>query len=209
MENIDAIYFINLDHRTDRLEQFQAEMKKMGFPEEKVHRVPAIYKPDIGALGCGLSHIKVMNMILESNHKTCLVFEDDFSFTLDGNYCNFLFKKFFESKREFDLVMMGGKILKHETTDSFFLHKILDAQTSSAYIIQKRYAKVIRDTLEEGMKLLEEYYNQHKKAHHDYCLDIYWKKLQLTDNWLVFHPKMGIQRESYSDIEGRFADYGV
>jgi hypothetical protein len=209
MDYIDAIFFINLDHRTDRLQQIEDEMKKIGFPYQKIHRVSGIYKPEIGALGCGLSHIKVMDIILESNYSTCLVFEDDFSFTLDINYCKFLLRNFFESKREFDFVMLGGKIMKHESTDSSFLHKILDAQTSSAYIIQKSYARVIRDTLQEGMKLLEDWYNIHKKPNHDYCLDIYWKQLQVVDKWFVFHPKMGIQRESYSDIERRMTDYGV
>ena len=41
MDKIDIFYFINLDKRTDRLEEISKELKKMEIPPEKVNRVRA------------------------------------------------------------------------------------------------------------------------------------------------------------------------
>ncbi len=209
MENIDAVYFINLDHRTDRLTQIQEEICKMGFPPEKIHRIQAIYKPEIGALGCTLSHIKTLDTFLESNHKTCIVLEDDFLRTMDINQMNFLFKHLFTSVKEFDLAMLAGKVFKKEATNSPFFYHVLDAQTSSAYLITREFAPTLRQNLKESSDFLNEWFQTNKNPKHDFCLDIYWKKLQPQSKWFIAHPQMGIQRESYSDIEQRVTNYGV
>ena len=52
MENIDCIYYINLEHRTDRKEQFLNEMKKIQMPESKINRIEGIYTQNIGIVGC-------------------------------------------------------------------------------------------------------------------------------------------------------------
>lgn len=209
MDFIDILYFLNLDHRTDRLQQIEGEIDKLGFEKEKVHRIPAVYTPEIGVLGCALSHIKALDHFLQSSHKTCVILEDDFIFTTDINYCKFLFKHLFETKRVFDIVMLGGKVMKEETIDSPFLKKVLDAQTTSAYMITKEFAPILRKNLLEGTKLLEQWFQLYKEKKHEYCLDIYWKQLQPSNQWFVFHPKMGVQRESYSDIEKKITNYGV
>jgi len=51
MDQIDAILYINLEHRTDRREHLEAEFKRMGIPAEKIHRINAIKnnKVDIGS----------------------------------------------------------------------------------------------------------------------------------------------------------------
>ncbi len=208
MENIDRIYYINLDHRTDRRKEFENEIQKLA-SLEKVERIQAIHKPELGCLGCTLSHVKTLETFLKSEYKTCLVFEDDFAFNQDMNYCNFLLKHLFTSKKEFDMVMLGGKILNHRETDSPFLHQVLDAQTSSAYLITKDFAKTLHRNLSEGAQLLEQWFQEHKDKKHEYCLDIYWKQLQPHHKWFVFHPKMGIQREGFSDIEKKVTNYGV
>ena len=91
MENIDRIYYINLDHRTDRRQEFENEIQKLA-SLEKVERIQAVHKPELGCLGCTLSHVKTLETFLNSEYKTCLVFEDDFMFNQDMNYCQFLLK---------------------------------------------------------------------------------------------------------------------
>lgn len=181
----------------------------MGIPDTKIKRISAVSKPELGALGCGLSHVKTLDAFLETGELYCLVFEDDFQFTVDPNYFRFLLSHVFTVQKDFDVVMLGANVMKEEKTESRFLWRILDAQTSSAYLIRRDYAKIVRDLLEEGMKRLEEWYELHKEPKHDYCLDIYWKQLQPKGKWFVFHPKVGIQRESYSDIERKITNYGV
>ena len=44
---------------------------------------------------------------------------------------------------------------------------------------------------------------------HEYSNDIYWKRLQPQSNWYILYPKLGFQRESYSDNEEHVTDYKV
>ena len=209
MEQIDAVYFINLEHRKDRLEQFCGEMNRIGMPPEKVHRIDAVLNQEIGALGCSRSHIKAIDTFLKSSAKTCCIFEDDFTFTLDINYCKFLLNHLFNANIQYDVVMLSGNVMKAENTTMPFLQKVIDAQTASGFLITRSFAHKLKQNLEEGAEQLEKWYGLHKERKHEFCLDIYWKKLQPENNWYIFKPKMGIQRESYSDNEQKVTNYGV
>jgi glycosyl transferase, family 25 len=209
MEHIDCVYYINLDHRTDRKEQFEAEMVKLGVPPSKLVRIPGIYNKDFGILGCGLSHKKALETFLESPHKNCLVFEDDFEFTLDMNYVRYLLKSVFEKNVPYDLVMLAGNLYKTEKSEWSFLRKVLDGQTASGFLITREFAPKLVECLDESTKLLEDWHTKTGEKKHDYCNDIYWKKLQPISNWYVLHPKPGLQRESYSDNEYKITNYGV
>lgn len=209
MENIGKIYYINLDHRTDRKEQFLREMEKLGISSEQVERIPGIYNEEIGAVGCGKSHIKTLETFLASQHDTCLIFEDDFEFTLDINYAKFLLRSLFEDKVAFDLVMVSGNIFKTGPAPVPYLQQVFDGQTVSGILVTRQFAPVLLSCFKEAIHELEAWFNRYKERKHEYCIDIYWKKLQPTARWFIFKPKFGIQRESYSDNEYRVANYGM
>jgi len=209
MENIGAVYYINLDHRTDRRSQIEEEMKKMGVPHDKICRISGLYTPGFGILGCGLSHKKALETFVASNHTYALIFEDDFTLTLDPNYCKFLLEYPFKEKIDFDIIMLSGNVMKDEATNHLFLRKVIDAQTASAFLIHRKFAPKLIEALSESTKLLENWWKQYNEKKHEYCNDIYWKKLQPIHNWFIFHPKLGIQRESYSDNEEKITKYGV
>jgi len=78
MEYIDAILYINLEHRKDRNEHILNEIHKICTDNSKIHRIDAI-KNDNGALGCGLSHIKALEYAVKNEWKTVLILEDDFT----------------------------------------------------------------------------------------------------------------------------------
>lgn len=208
MDNIDCIYYINLDHRTDRNEQFLAEMKKMNIPESKVVRISGIYKEGFGILGCGLSHKKTVEMFLASDHRNCIIFEDDFVFTLEYDYINLLFNAIFESKVDFDLIMLAGMILIQELTAYPFLMKVMDGHTASAYLLTREFAPTLLESLTESTTLLEKKYKETGIKDISYHNDIYWKRYQPYTNWYIVNPKMGEQRESYSDNLERNLRYG-
>lgn len=209
MEFIDCVYYINLDHRLDRKEQFEAEMAKLGVPESKLVRISGIYNKEFGMLGCGLSHKKALETFVSSPHKNCLIFEDDFLFTLDMNYVNYLLKSIFEKEVSYDLVMLAGNLFQTEVTQWPFLRKVLDGQTASGFLITKDFAPKLVECLEQSTTLLKDWHEKTGERKHEYCNDIYWKKLQPVSNWFIFHPKLGIQRESYSDNEYEITNYGV
>lgn len=208
VEYVDHIYYINLDHRTDRKEQFLNEMKAWGFPESKITRIPGIYHKDLGILGCGLSHKKTMEEFLASPHETCIVFEDDFTFTLDFEEVNMTLKAIFEESLLFDVIMFAGDVNLSQPTRYHFLHRLYDGNTASAYMITKKMARYLLELYTESTKLLEKYYEEYGTTNQSYHNDIYWKRLQPWYAWFIANPKWGEQRESYSDNLQRNLKYG-
>lgn len=209
IDSVDIFYYINLDHREDRRQQILSELSKLGVPSEKIRRIPGIYTEGFGILGCGLSHKKALEIFLESCNQTCMIFEDDFTFTLDTNYCNYLLKSLFQSKVDYDLVMLAGNIFKDQSTSHSFLRKVYDGQTASAFLITRSFAPKLVQALSESTVLLKDWHDKHKEKKHEYCNDIYWKKLQPDSKWYILYPRLGIQRESYSDNEQKITNYGV
>jgi hypothetical protein len=209
MDFIDCVYYINLDHRTDRKDQIESELDKLGVPQTKRVRVPGIYNKEFGILGCGLSHKKALETFLASPHQNCLIFEDDFQITLDIYYANYLLRSIFEEKVEYDIVMLAGNLFQTQKTQWPSLQKVLDGQTASGFLITKSFAPKLVQALTESTALLEDWYHKTGEKKHEYCNDIYWKKLQPDSNWFVVHPKIGLQRESYSDNEYKVTSYGV
>ena len=208
MEEIDCVYYMNLDHREDRRAQIEGELDKLGAPHEKRVRISGVYKPGFGILGCGLAHKKTIETFLASPHKNCLILEDDFEFTLDMDYVNYLLKAIFEEKIDFDCIMLAGCILQVTPTQYPFLQKVLDVHTASAYLITKEFAPVLLESYTESTKLLEDTYNKTGEKVISYHNDIWWKRYQPYFKWYILNPRLGEQRFSYSDNLQRDLKYG-
>jgi len=207
MDNIDCIYYINLEHRTDRKEQFLNEMKVLGVPDSKIVRIEGVYTKNCGAVGCGYSHIKALTAFIESGHKNCIIFEDDFKITLDINYTKYLLRKVFEKNIPFDVFMLAGNIHKAESTERIHIYKAHKVCTTSAYIITREFARILKELWLEYVPLLEEEYNKSGTILSDYCIDLVWTRIQPQYRWYIFIPRIGKQRESYSDIENKIVTY--
>jgi len=205
---IDAVYYINLDHRTDRNTNFINEMNKINFPSDKIFRVSAVYKPSQGDLGCSLSHIKVLEQFINSNFNNCIIFEDDFEFTLNPHQINDALFNLFYYNIDFDVCMLASNTIYDLNTNYPFLKKIISAQTASGYIVSKKFAITLLDNYIRGATLLQQSYNDGNK-NSEYCVDQYFKLLQPNSNWLVFEPKLGKQLSSYSDIQNSYVQMNV
>ena len=205
-EYVDIIYYINLDHREDRRKEFLGEMERMGVPSEKIVRIPAVYKPKQGDWGCSLSHVKTMQMFQESSHTNCIVFEDDFMFTEDLGKVDSAFQSFFSSKILYDVCMLSGSVIQsEEVPDTSIVLNLLEAQTTSGYMVSRAYCPTLLANYQEGATLIEKSYQEKGKGveiQHAFCVDQYWKRLQPLGNWYIFNPKLGKQRDSFSDIMG-------
>ena len=199
------IYYINLDKRRDRNSEFLGEMARVNVVN--FTRIPAIYTPKQGALGCSLSHIKALETFLNSARSTCCILEDDFTFVLGQRQIASLFKSL--DMVPYDVCMLSANVLSSEATEHTFLRKVRDAQTTAGYCVSRTYAPTLIANFKEGAAKLKEGFEMDGKKEPRFCLDIFWKSLQATAKWYVVSPKMGIQRESYSDIEERSVRYGV
>ena len=154
MEHIDHTYYINLEHRRDRKEQFEKEMSSFDIDASKITRISAISIPQLGILGCAVSHIQALETFLQSSFTTCMILEDDFQWKVDREYLEFLLLPVSEEKIPFDCILLAGNVEKSEPTEWPFLRRILDAQTTAGYIITREFAPVLRDNLIESVQRL-------------------------------------------------------
>jgi GR25 family glycosyltransferase involved in LPS biosynthesis len=196
--NFDLVYYINLEHRTDRLEHIMGEIKKTNIDESKVNRIEGIYCKEFGPLGCSKSHCLALETFLNSpeENQTCVILEDDFEFTKNQDVVNDLSNKLFNELPEFDVVMLSSNVMKDLKTNFDFVTKILDSQTLSGYVVSRQFALILFENFKKGCELLES-----TKIKDTYAVDMFMKQLQPSGNWYCLNPKIGKQMESYSDNE--------
>lgn len=90
---VNAMFLINLPSRTDRRREFDAQLQRIGLALDhpKVILFPAIRPtelagfPTIGARGCYLSHLGVLERATEMGLNSIVVCEDDLDFSRDFN----------------------------------------------------------------------------------------------------------------------------
>ncbi len=204
MEQIDVIFYINLEQRTDRKEHFLQEMKKFCVDESKIVRIDAVYNA-IGALGCTKSHIKALEQFMENPAwKTCIVFEDDFTFyNTSVEHNTGLLKKFFMNFTDWGLLLLssnqGGRPAKETHIEE--IKEVVYSQTTSGYCLHKDSVPEVCNNFKESAAELEK-----DNRPFMYALDMYWNRLTLKR--FCFSPNMGYQYAGYSDIENRYVSYG-
>ena len=207
LNNFDIIYYINLNHREDRLKNIKEQLLKTNINSAKINRIPGIYIKNFGILGCAKSHCLALEAFIKSSDKNkyCIIFEDDFEFTIEQEQINDLINNVFNQEPNFDVLMLAANILNGKETKYEFLTKIIDAQTLSGYAVSRKFAPILLDNFKSGSELLE----NKGYSYHDYCIDIYMKKLQPLNNWYALNPLIGKQMESYSDNENKVVSYDL
>ena len=202
------IYYINLEGRPDRRQHIESEIAKLGISGINVIRVDAVSKPGFGALGCGLSHVKSLNMFLESDANECIILEDDFTFKDEHvEFCKKAIRTIVGAgdKAKYDVLMLAANTRITEPCKVSYLTRIKFAFTTSGYMITRKFASTLRDNFKEACDGLE------RTGHviPQYCIDVYWRKLQQENIFYTLNPIVGYQYANYSDIEQKFTDYGV
>jgi GR25 family glycosyltransferase involved in LPS biosynthesis len=206
LNNFDVVYYINLDHRKDRFNHINQELKKTNIDSNKINKISGIYLPSFGIMGCAKSHTLALETFLKSpeTNQTCIIFEDDFIFNHEQDVINNLINNVFNKAKDFDVLMLASNTLNEQPTEYPFLTKIIDAQTLSGYAVSRKFAPILLNNYKESIKLLEPY----GKPFHPFCFDIYIKRLQPFVKWYCLNPKIGQQMGSYSDIENKYVNYG-
>lgn len=206
LDNFDIVYFINLEHREDRRRHIEDELKKTNISPDKINRIDAVYNKNFGIIGACKSHCLALEKFIESGKETCIIFEDDFEFSQSQDTIHELINHFFNKVKEFDVLMLASNTFKQLHDEAYpFITKILNAQTMSGYAISKKFAPILLQSNQESMRILEPI------GHpvHEYCFDIYMKRLQPGSQWYCINPKIGKQTASFSDIEQKDVNYGV
>lgn len=207
---LPKIYYINLDSRPDRNTEFVAEMCKLSqfvpkMPE--IVRVSAI-KNDVGAIGCGMSHCKALEMFLATADETAIIMEDDFTM------CDKMipvFKEYLERGTipgGGDCFLLAANLRAHTFHSKEFI-RVHRSFTTSGYWLNRQTAQdLLRlwecNTLLHVCSLL--------KPTPKYCIDVAWWDIMRDRRFIAMSPligQIGYQRPGFSDIERKIVNYGV
>jgi len=198
MKLFEHTLFINLAHRTDRLEHVENELKKMNITGERVDAI----KNENGALGCTMSHIKCIRMAKDRDYSHVFICEDDITFTKPEIFNDSVSKFEKSTDIDWDVLIIGGNNLPPYTKVSDFCIRTFNCQTTTGYVVRKRMYDIFLHNFQESAEMLMKTGNGKQ-----YALDIYWKRLQSGYFWYMITPPTVIQREDYSDIEQKQTKY--
>ena len=189
-------FFINLDKRKDRNKNVRKQLKSLGLTKQ--NRVSAVSRKN-GLLGCGLSHIKVIEMAKEYKMPYVCVFEDDL-LILDIKRMKEEVKKQLDDPY-WDVLMLSGNNFGGKKKEGYI--KVSKCYTTGAYIIREHYYDTWLENLKESTDLLKN--NPDKK--NEYALDSFNHKLQSKHEWRLINPPVATQLPNFSDIENKETDY--
>jgi hypothetical protein len=210
----DEVIYINLDERKDRDAELRAEMKRIGIPDEKIHRLSAV-KRSWGILGCSLSHIACYKIIIERKWKRTLILEDDAGFE-DGDQTRWSagvkdIQAMVNSggitnlDSKWDVIFLGGFVRDPEgpeSTEYKTLFRTRNSTCAHAYIVRGEYVPKLLENSETAVQMLLKQPANLKQ----YFIDNSMNRLMEIDRWFISIPTLAYQRESYSDIEGKPAN---
>ena len=200
-QNIPHIFYINLDKRTDRLQEIEQELQNFNL-FDKSERFQAIHTPEQGILGCTQSHLAVLKLAKERKYPNVLILEDDFYFVVSKNEFEHELAQFFNENIPFDVCMISYNLKQSQPSEYSFLQKVIEAQTASGYIVHQSFYDKIIDLYEEAIPLL-----QQTGEHWNYANDQVWKRLQPQSNWYALTTRCGRQRSGFSDNSGQYQAY--
>lgn len=207
-QNIHHIFYINLERRQDRRQEIEMELSKMKLQYERFNAI----ENEHGFLGCCYSHLAVLKLARERGYPNVLILEDDFTFLISKEDFERRLNTFLDMVPNYDVFMLSYNLRESEdmVVESpppdmdFELKRVKYAQTASGYLVNHTYYDKLIELYEWAFPLL-----QQTHQHWVYMNDVVWKKLQEKDRWYCMIPRIGKQRESYSDLGRCVMDYGV
>jgi glycosyl transferase family 25 len=199
-DDICHAYYINLEHRKDRNVHVIEQLTNLGLP--KYERFNAI-KMEYGAIGCSMSHLKILQNALANNYDHVLIMEDDITF-LQPEIFKTNFNTFLERQgNNWDVILFAGNnVPPYDKIDDVCI-RVKQCLTTTGYLVNGHYLKRLIDNVKMGLTNLI-----HKPDKGIlYAIDKFWFVLQGIDRWFLIIPPTVIQREDYSDIEKRNTNY--
>lgn len=219
---IDAVLVINLENRPERWAQF-TKMAKTVIPEQKIHRIDAVYGRNLKGFGkrpwfrkrkrdhtwgaragCILSHKKALKAASEKNWSNVLILEDDIEIDADLPKLSSSICKALQGPRsDWDLCYFGftdpwgplRSIAKVGNDRS--LHQVYGCNCAHAYLVSA-------DVREWLLKKLPDEENIWKWLSSNRAVDR-WYRNTLGRHFKIYclSPAIFNQAAGYSDIVGK------
>lgn len=201
MESISDIkhaFYINLLSRPDRKNHVENQLLSIGINAERFNAI----KMKNGAIGCSMSHLKIIEIAKKNNWDHVLIVEDDILFTKPTMFIE-QFNKFLKKHNDYDIVLIAGNNLPPYKTIDDTCVKVTQCQTTTGYLVKNHYFDTLIKNYKEGLLNLMKDPSNHRL----FAIDKYWFNLQKVDKWYLITPLTVTQREDYSDIEKRPTNY--
>jgi len=199
--NMKNVFYINLDEREKRKQTCEKQLQQLGW---KFDRFSAI-KHKNGAIGCAMSHLKILENAKKNKLNYVIIFEDDF-IILDIEKFKKLFKDFLKQKVSFDVLKLGANAYPpyKEIHDNYV--KLNYSQTTHAYMVFDHYYDTLIKSYKEAIYLLNNYGKGPKGI---FCCDSWQNTLihKYNHTWLLLYPLCVTQKTDYSDIEKKKVSY--
>lgn len=200
ISDISNAFYINLEHRTDRKKHVEEQLNNIGITNAS--RFNAI-KMENGAIGCSMSHLKLLQDAHKNNLDHILIVEDDITFLNPELFKNQL-NKFFElHNNKWDVVLLAGNNIPPYVQVDDTCVKVSSCQTTTGYLVNGHYIKVLLQNVKMGLTHLLNKPDQANK----FAIDKFWFILQRESNWFLIIPLTVVQRDDYSDIEKKQVNY--
>jgi glycosyl transferase family 25 len=199
LEDIKHAFYINLSHRTDRKIHVENQLNTIHITAERFNAI----KMDNGAIGCSMSHLKILTHAKNNNFSHILILEDDITF-LNPELFITNFNNFIKThSNDWDVILFAGNnIPPYDVIDDNCI-KVKKCQTTTGYLVNGHYIETLIDNFKDGLtKLIH-----NPELHTLYAIDKYWFQLQEKDRWFLIIPPTVIQKEDYSDIEKKQTNY--
>lgn len=198
IDDITNIFYINLEHRTDRKEHVEHQLSLLGLSGQRFNAI----KMENGAIGCSMSHLKLLQNALTNKLEHILIVEDDITFLKPEIFKSQL-NKFLASGRKWDVILFAGNNMgQYEHMDDTCI-KVSRCQTTTGYLVNGHYIKVLAQNVKMGLTHLINNPSEVRK----FAIDVFWFVLQKESNWFLITPPTVVQREDYSDIEKKHTNY--
>ena len=222
---IDAVLVINLDHSTDRWQDFLTQTKSI-IPQELVYRVTAVpgekiigygqrpwfrggFRADTWARrgGCLLSHRKALELARDRGWKRVLILEDDVEFSSGFlSNANELGLAMSDSAFEWDMIYLGFTNAKGPfktikmLTGSCHVTQIFGCHCTHAYIVNSHMQNWLLRKLPDESSIWP------WLAFHRAIDRWFSSHLGIRFKVLAVSPPLINQRSGFSDILGRFSN---
>jgi glycosyl transferase family 25 len=198
IEDINHAFYINLEHRIDRKIHVEKQLATIGV---KAERFNAVKMPN-GAIGCSISHLKILENAKKNNLPHVMICEDDITF-LNPELFKSQLNTFLSNHDNWDVILLAGNNMPpFEVIDATAV-KVTRCQTATGYIVNGNYIDTLIQNSRAGLTMLL----KEPQTHVKYAYDKYWFLLQEKDNWYLITPLTVIQMSNYSDIEKRDVNY--
>ena len=193
------IFYINLDHRTDRRTHIEGEFAKIGV--NNYTRFSAI-KNENGALGCAQSHLNILRTWEANPQRLLMICEDDCQFLLERSEIDDLVDQFYNDTR-LDVLCLGYNARNGaRATEEFSITS--NTQTLSCYIMKPHIVPKLIESALKSTKWLATGLPEQKAA-----IDVVWKELQTQYMFAIPRNRAAKQTDFYSDIQKKSVSYNV